>query len=195
MNVSKTDTPTGHLVIVAGPSGSGKSTLIKRYLAETPQCTFPTSVTTREPREGEVHGDHYFFVSRDDFREKMDNDEFLEWAAVYGLYYGTLKSTIMDGLKEGKSFLKDIDIQGARSLMELLPPQNLTSIFISPPSLEVLKERLQFRNSENEETLRNRLAEAQVEMEGAKEFDKIIINDDLEKAYAEFKAALHHCHS
>jgi guanylate kinase len=195
MNVSKTDTPTGHLVIVAGPSGSGKSTLIKRYLAENPQWTFPTSVTTREPREGEVHGDHYFFVSRDDFREKMDKDEFLEWAAVYGLYYGTLKSTIMDGLKEGKSFLKDIDIQGARSLMELLPPQNLTSIFISPPSLEVLKERLQFRNSENEETLRNRLAEAQVEMEGAKEFDKIIINDDLEKAYAEFKAALHHCHS
>ena len=182
--------PSGHLAIVAGPSGSGKSTLIKRFLKEHPQWSFPTSVTTRKPRSGEIHGDHYFFVSRDDFRQKMDQGEFLEWAAVYGLYYGTLKSTITDGLQNDQLFLKDIDIQGARSLIELLPSANLTSIFISPPSLSVLKERLMSRDSETEATLNNRLAEAEIEMQGASEFDHLIINDHLEQAYQEFKTNL-----
>jgi guanylate kinase len=182
--------PSGHLAIVAGPSGSGKSTLIKRFLKEYPQWSFPTSVTTREPRAGEVHGDHYFFVSRDDFRQKMDQGDFLEWAAVYGLYYGTLKSTITQGLDDGKYFLKDIDIQGARSLIEILPSANLTSIFISPPSLSVLKERLMSRDSETQATLNNRLAEAEIEMQGASEFEHVIINDDLEQAYQQFKELL-----
>jgi guanylate kinase len=182
--------PSGHLAIVAGPSGSGKSTLIKRFLKENSQWSFPTSVTTREPRSGEVHGDHYFFVSRDDFRQKMDQGEFLEWAAVYGLYYGTLKSSITDGLNQGQHFLKDIDIQGARSLIELLPSANLTSIFISPPSLSVLKDRLMSRYSETEATLSNRLAEAEIEMQGAPEFEHVIVNDDLEQAYQQFKGLL-----
>lgn len=183
----------GHLVIVAGPSGSGKSTLIKKILSKYPQWSFPTSVTTREPREGEVHGDHYFFVSRDTFRQKIEANEFLEWAAVYGMYYGTLKSTITQGLQAGQHFLKDIDIQGARSLMALLGPEELTSIFISPPSLEALKARLMSRGTESEETLSNRLAEAQVEMEGASEFDHLIVNDDLGAAFDQFEQIIQNC--
>jgi guanylate kinase len=176
----------GHLTIVAGPSGSGKSTLIKRFLKANPEVTFPTSVTTREPREGEVHGDHYFFMSRDEFRDMQQRGEFLEWAAVYGLYYGTMKSTITKGLEEGQKFLKDIDIQGAENLMKTLPPDDLTTIFICPPSLEVLKERLLTRASESDETLKNRLAEAEVEIQGSHLFQHVLINDDLETCYREF---------
>jgi guanylate kinase len=179
--------PHGHLNIVAGPSGSGKSTLIKRFLKEYPQYCFPTSVTTREPRKGEIDGDHYFFVSRDEFRAKREQNQFLEWAAVYGLYYGTLKSTITEGLANGRLFLKDIDIQGAKSLMNLVKPTDLTSIFISPPSLDELKARLLSRGTETEQTLRNRLAEAEVEMQGIQCFQHVIVNDNFEQSYTEFK--------
>lgn len=181
---------SGHLVIVAGPSGSGKSTLIKRFLKNHPGWTFPTSMTTREPRSGEVDGHHYYFVDRDHFREKIEAGAFLEWAAVYGLYYGTLKSTVKDGLDQGQRFLKDIDIQGANSLMDLLPPDQLTSIFIAPPSLELLKQRLMSRDTESEETLNNRLAEAEVEMKGTENFEHVIVNDDLEQAYQAFEEAI-----
>ena len=177
----------GHLTIVAGPSGSGKSTMIKRFLKECPQYSFPTSVTTREPRPGEVNGDHYFFVGREEFNERQDRNEFLEWASVYGLYYGTLKATILDGLNQGKLFLKDIDIQGAKNLMSLVERKDLTSIFICPPSFEELKKRLLSRASENARSLENRLAEAEVEMQWAHLFQYVIVNDQFEQSYAEFK--------
>lgn len=180
----------GHLTIVAGPSGAGKSTLIKRFLGEFPEHRFPTSATTREPREGEVHGHHYYFIDRDTFREYIDEGRFLEWAAVYGKYYGTLKTTILEALDHGDKLLKDIDIQGAEALMKLLDPSDITTIFISPPSLDTLIKRLVTRDSENPETLANRLAEAEVEMAGADRFQHILVNEDLEVCYEEFKSAV-----
>ena len=180
----------GHLTIVAGPSGSGKSTLIKRFLKEHQQYSFPTSVTTRLPRPGEVNGDHYFFVSSEEFSEKRENNEFLEWASVYGLYYGTLKSTILEGLQKGQCFLKDIDVQGAKNLMSLVDPKHLTSIFIRPPSFDELKKRLLGRDSENARTLENRLAEAAEELQWAHHFQHVIVNDQFDLSYAEFKSCV-----
>jgi guanylate kinase len=177
----------GHLTLVAGPSGSGKSTLIKRFLEEKPNYQFPTSATTRSPREGEVYGDHYFFLSQEDFLDRKNQGDFLEWAEVYGLFYGTLKATIGEGLDSGTFFIKDIDIQGAESLMKTLAPEDLTTIFVAPPSLEVLEQRLLARGSESESTLRQRLAEAEVEMEGSHLFQHFLINDDLERCYRDFR--------
>lgn len=176
----------GSLFIICGPSGSGKSTLIKKFLAENPQYIFPTSVTTRTAREGEVNGDHYFFIHEKEFIEKKENEEFLEWANVYGKYYGTLKSTILNGLDEGKKFIKDIDLQGARALFKLLNRKDFKSIFVSPPSMEILKKRLQDRESETEETLNKRLKTAEEEMLAKGEFDTIITNDNFDQAYKEF---------
>ncbi|MBF0196875.1 MAG: guanylate kinase [Planctomycetes bacterium] len=180
----------GHLTIVCGPSGCGKSTLIKAFLKKYDHFTFPTSVTTRSPREGEVHGEHYFFMSKEDFKAKNDKGEFLEYADVYGQYYGTLKATIDDSLIKGESLIKDIDIQGAKSLMKTLDPSDLTSIFISPPSLEALKDRLDKRGSENESTLKRRLQEAELEMSDSHLFNHVIINDKLEQAYEDFEKIL-----
>jgi len=181
---------SGHVYIVAGPSGAGKSTLIKRFLSQVDGFRFPTSVTTRQAREGEVDGDHYFFVSSQEFKQCIQADEFLEWANVYDCYYGTLKKTIEDSLASGEKLLKDIDIQGAEALIELLPKEKLTSIFIAPPSFSELKKRLIDRESESPETLKNRLAEAEVEMSGMDLFDKIIVNDVLEEAYVDFRDIL-----
>jgi guanylate kinase len=180
----------GHLFIVAGPSGSGKSTLIKRFLSRHEGFRFPTSVTTRPPREGEVEGDDYFFVSVEEFKKRINGDEFLEWAKVYERYYGTLKSTIEEALASGQKLLKDIDIQGAEALMEVLPREKLTSIFISPPSFNELKKRLLERETESPETLGNRLAEAEVEMAGMDLFDEVIVNDVFDEAYGEFEEIL-----
>jgi guanylate kinase len=176
----------GKLNIISGPSGAGKSTLIKRFLKEYPEFIFPTSVTTRKPREGEINGDHYIFLNEDEFLKKKNEEELLEWADVYGMYYGTLKSTILNGLDEGKKFIKDIDVQGANALMDILDNKLYTSVFISPPSIQELKQRLLNRGSEAEEQLQKRVDAALQECEQAHHFDYEIINEDLEKAYAEF---------
>jgi len=176
----------GYLNIISGPSGAGKSTLIKRFLAEHSDYIFPTSITTRPPREGEINGDHYLFVNEKEFIQKKDNGDFLEWANVYGMYYGTLKSTILNGLKEGKKFIKDIDVQGASALMELLNKNDYTSIFIAPPSIEELKQRLIDRGSESQQQLNERLNFAQKEIDKSEQFDVVINNDDLNETYKKF---------
>jgi len=179
--------PRGKMIIVAGPSGSGKSTLISKFLKLYPEYSFPTSATTRKARPGEQDGVQYHFLSIEDFENNIENNHFLEWALVYGKYYGTLKSTISQGLNEGKLFLKDIDIQGARSLMTLLDKTDLKSIFISPPSIEQLKARLLARPKETDANIETRLEEAQSEMKGAYLFDINIVNDNLDHAFEQFK--------
>lgn len=177
---------TGHLTIVSGPSGSGKSTLIKRFIHEHPEFAFPTSVTTRKPRPGEINGDHYCFVSTDEFEGLKKENAFLEWACVYDLMYGTLKETIEQGLKYDKQFIKDIDVQGSLSLIKVVPKPHLTTIFVSPPSLETLEERLRGRGSEDESALGKRLDEAKNEMDQKDHFDHLIVNEDLEASYQDF---------
>lgn len=180
----------GRLIIVAGPSGSGKSTLIGRFMKEHPEYHFPTSATTRSPRTGETHGKEYYFLSHEEFKKRLDNQEFLEHAQVFGEFYGTLKSVVSQALDRGEKLLKDVDVQGARSLMEILKPPRLVSIFISPPSFELLAKRLRERASEDETTVNRRLNEAQKEMAQSSFFDHELVNDDLQLAYQAFSKLL-----
>ena len=138
------------------------------------------SATTRSPREGEVDGTSYYFLTEDEFDRKMDEDAFLEWANVHGHRYGTLKSEVERLFALGRSVILEIDVQGAFAIREQRPDAVL--IFIEPPSMEVLEKRLRGRGSEDEESLRIRLANAVHEMEQAKEYDEIVVNDDLEQA-------------
>ena len=177
---------TGHITLVSGPSGSGKSTLITRFIAEHPQYRFPTSVTTRPPRPGEVQGVHYDFVDDAEFERRRAAGAFLEWAHVYGLYYGTLKSTVLDGIASGCLFLKDVDVQGAESLMGILPASAVTSIFVAPPSFAVLEQRLRGRQSDQEGVVQKRIEEARREISRMDFFDHVITNHAVEQTYAEF---------
>lgn len=176
----------GKVVIISGPSGVGKGTLVKKLLNES---SFPlvlsVSATTRTPRPGEVNGREYWFISRDEFLEKRANGEFLESFEVYegGALYGTLRETVETQIRQGKWVLLEIDVKGALSVMKELPDS--LSIFILPPSLEALKERLLNRGTENGEDLAKRLEQAEKEISYNKYYKERIVNDNLDKAFEE----------
>ena len=176
----------GKVVIISGPSGVGKGTLVKKLLNES---TFPlvlsVSATTRTPRPGEVNGREYWFISRDEFLEKRANGEFLESFEVYegGALYGTLRETVETQVRQGKWVLLEIDVKGALSVMKELPDS--LSIFILPPSLEALRERLLNRGTENGEDLAKRLEQAEKEISYNKYYKERIVNDNLDKAFEE----------
>ena len=176
----------GKVVIISGPSGVGKGTLVKKLLNES---SFPlvlsVSATTRTPRPGEVNGREYWFISRDEFLEKRANGEFLESFEVYegGALYGTLRETVETQIRQGKWVLLEIDVKGALSVMKELPDS--LSIFILPPSLEALRERLLNRGTENGEDLAKRLEQAQEEISYNKYYKERIVNDNLDKAFEE----------
>jgi len=177
----------GLLLVISGPSGVGKSTLIKRFLEEFKnEIVFSISCTTRKPRPGEVHGRDYFFVDQKTFEKMIEKDELLEWANVHGNYYGTPKSFIYDNLLKGKNVLLDIDPHGAFQIKQKLKDSIL--IFILPPSWEELKNRLQKRKSESEKEIQKRLCRAREEIMVCKDYDYLIINDKLEKAYESLKS-------
>lgn len=176
----------GKCVILCAPSGSGKTSIAK-YLLQHPELNleFSVSATTREMRPGEVNGKDYYFLTVDEFKRKIENDEFIEWEEVYqGVYYGTLKSEIERIWKDGKNVLFDVDVEGGISLTKCFGEKAL-AIFIQPPSVEELKKRLRKRGTENEEKIKQRIEKAAKEMEYAKWFDTIVVNDDLEKAQKE----------
>ena len=176
----------GKVVIISGPSGVGKGTLVKKLLNES---SFPlvlsVSATTRTPRPGEVNGREYWFISRDEFLEKRANGEFLESFEVYkgGALYGTLRETVETQVRQGKWVLLEIDVKGALSVMKELPDS--LSIFILPPSLEALRERLLNRGTENGEDLAKRLEQAEKEISYNKYYKERIVNDNLDKAFEE----------
>lgn len=176
----------GKVVIISGPSGVGKGTLVKKLLNES---SFPlvlsVSATTRTPRPGEVNGREYWFISRDEFLEKRANGEFLESFEVYegGALYGTLRETVETQIRQGKWVLLEIDVKGALSVMKELPDS--LSIFILPPSLEALRERLLNRGTENGEDLAKRLEQAEKEISYNKYYKERIVNDNLDKAFEE----------
>lgn len=172
-----------NLIVVSGPSGSGKSTLIRRLLQKHPELVFSTSHTTRSRREREIDGKDYHFVSTEEFRRMIENDEFVEWAQVYGNYYGTSYGEIESKTKESqKTFLVfDIDVQGARNIKKNYP--DALFVFIIPPTLEELEKRLVRREKKEDDNVRNRLEIARKELMEYDIYDYIVINKDLYKAF------------
>lgn len=186
------------MIVVSAPSGAGKSTLCNRLVDEFPNIKYSVSCTTREPRGEEKDGEHYYFLSKKEFKERIKNGEFLEYAKVHGNFYGTLEDTVLYAMEEGSHVLLDIDVQGVTQLRDSLvrlDPRHpircgFTDIFISPPSMEELEKRLRGRGTDAEKVVLKRLENARAEMEYAPQYTYQIINDDLEKAYRELKTVI-----
>ena len=175
----------GKLVIFSAPSGAGKTTIVRHLLTERNDLKFSVSATSRAPRAGETNGKDYYFISVEEFRKKIDNNEFLEWEEVYpGTYYGSLKSEVEENISNGWNVIFDVDVVGGLNIKNHFGKEAL-SIFVQPPSLSVLEQRLRFRSTETEEKIRTRLEKAATELSFAAHFDVIIINDRLDHALNE----------
>ena len=174
----------GAILILSGPSGCGKSTLLKEVYKDISDYYFSISTTTRAPRVGEVNGVDYFFVTKEEFEKDIENDNFLEYAKVHDNYYGTSLTPINKAVQEGKLVIFDIDVQGheiVRSKLDSI----VTSVFITTPSLKVLEERLNARNTDSSDIIEKRIKNAKGEVEFFQDYDYLIINDNLEIAAKE----------
>ncbi len=180
--------PRGVLVVFSGPSGSGKGTVLKEALKRDENLKLSVSVTTRAPRKGEVNGVDYIFYSQDEFRQLIEKDGFLEWACFCENYYGTPRAEIEALLDKGNNVVLEIEVQGAMKIREKCPEAVL--IFNLPPSMEELKNRLVGRNTDAKEVIEKRLATAVWEIEQAKEYDYVLVNDTVEKAAETFLAII-----
>lgn len=175
----------GKLIIFSAPSGSGKSTIINYLLTCGLNLCFSVSATSREPRGEEKHGVEYFFLTPEEFRRRIANDEFLEYEEVYpDRFYGTLKAQVEKQLAEGQNVIFDVDVVGGCNIKKFYGEHAL-SLFIQPPGIEELRKRLEGRGTDTPETIESRIAKAEYELSFAPKFDKIIINDNLEAAQAE----------
>ena len=170
------------LLAVSGPSGVGKGTIVKTILNRRADVVESVSCTTRPPREGEVHGKHYFFLSKEEFQKRIAEDDFLEYNEHFGNYYGTPKSFVKEALKE-KSVIMEIEVVGALNAKKAFPECLL--VMVVPPSVEELKKRLAGRGSETEEQIEKRLARMNYELSHKDQYDYVIVNDDLETAIAD----------
>lgn len=176
---------SGNLFIISAPSGAGKSTLIQALLKKHADMQLSVSHTTRAPRAGEQDGVHYHFTTVDDFKARIANNEFLEWAEVFGNYYGTSRQAIAQQLSQGIDVFLDIDWQGARQIRA--QEAGTVGIFILPPSLTALAQRLNQRGTDSAEVIAGRMAKAQSEMSHANEYDYLIINDVLDDALVQME--------
>ena len=176
----------GKVIVIVAPSGAGKTTIAKKLLDEFPQIKFSTSATTRPPRKDEQDGTDYYFLSSDEFDQKIKNNEFLEWEYYSGNKYGTLQSEVDKLVESGYFPLLDIEVKGALNVQQIYNSK-VVSIFIKPPSMDVLAERLTNRGSETDDSLQKRLTRAKEEMSYADHFDYAVVNDDLDTAFSEVK--------
>jgi len=173
----------GKLYIISAPSGAGKTSLVKQLIADINQLTVSVSHTTRQMRTGEMHGKDYFFVSVDDFKQMLAEQAFLEHAQVFDNFYGTSQHSVASTLADGIDVILEIDWQGAQQVKKMLPDS--LSIFILPPSIEVLQQRLENRAQDSSEVIMRRMQDAVNEMSHCSEFDYLIVNDDFNQALAE----------
>lgn len=177
------EAPRGILFVISSTSGGGKGTLIRRLLDAVPGVSYSVSWTTRAPRLTELDGVNYHFVTPDEFQSMRERGGFLEWAVVHGNFYGTARSVVEQELSEGHDIVLEIDVQGAAAVRDAL--QSVVSVFILPPSYEILRARLEARMTERPEELRVRLANARGEVEQYRHFDYLILNDEVERAAAQ----------
>lgn len=176
------------IIILTAPSGSGKTSIARFLLSRFPNLSFSISAATRKPREGEVHGKDYYFMSEDDFKSQIKNDGFIEWEMVYeGKYYGTLKSELERIWSEDKVPVLDIDVHGGIHVQKEYPINTL-SLFVKPPSVEELRKRLESRGTENADSINTRVSKASYELSFADQFDHVVVNDNLDKACKEAEA-------
>ncbi len=176
----------GKLIVLSAPSGSGKTTLVRRLMKDPDlNLAFSVSATSRPPRSGEIHGEHYYFLSPEEFRQKIRENAFVEWEEVYpDHFYGTLKSEVERLTAAGKNVIFDIDVKGGMNIKKMYPGRTL-SVFVQAPGMDELEKRLRSRGTESEEKIRLRLGKAREELQFAPRFDVIIVNDSLDRALDE----------
>jgi len=175
----------GTLFVVSAPSGAGKRTVLNEVFQEDPTLAYSVSATTRPPRRGEVDGKDYIFLERREFLRRIETGEFLEWAEVHGNLYGTLRAPLRELLASGKDIILELDVQGMRRVRML--EDGVVTVFIAPPTFEVLEERLKRRGANGPDDMARRLEDARTEMAQQDEFDYVVVNDKLEDAVAEFE--------
>ena len=186
---TETNEGRGSRFVVSSPSGGGKGTLIQRVLKQVPNLSYSVSFTTRAPRNGEEDGREYFFVTRERFEEMVNAGEFLEWAHVHSKLYGTARQQVVREIAEGHDIILEVDVQGAASVRSLMADS--VSIFILPPSFEILKQRLQARGTDSPDELDLRLRNAHMELKDYSAFQYVILNDDLDRAANQMTAIVH----
>ncbi|MDW9725231.1 guanylate kinase [Sinorhizobium meliloti] len=177
----------GLMLVISSPSGAGKSTIARNLLEADPDLSISVSVTTRSRRPSEIEGRHYFFKSIREFEALRETESLLEWAEVHGNYYGTPRDAVEKAMGEGRDMLFDIDWQGAQQLQEKMAG-DVVSIFILPPSMAELQSRLHRRAEDSEEVIATRLANSRAEIEHWREYDYIVVNDDLDRAFSSVRA-------
>ena len=184
----------GVLLVVSGPSGAGKSTICKKVIKDN-NLYFSVSCTTRKPRTGEVHGKDYYFIDKDKFKEKIKNNEFIEYANVHGNYYGTLRDKVIQVVVSGKNVLLDIDVQGALRIKKTAAQDSLLRkcveyVFIAPPNFYELEKRLRGRGTEAEDVIQKRLSNAGRELTYCLEYEYLVVNEEVERAIKDMNSIL-----
>jgi guanylate kinase len=177
----------GLMLVISSPSGAGKSTIARNVLEADPTMSMSVSVTTRQRRPSEIEGVHYHFISHKEFERLKQSDALLEWAEVHGNFYGTPREAAENAMAEGRDMLFDIDWQGAQQLQEKMPA-DVVSIFILPPTMDELQSRLNRRAEDSAEVIATRLANARAEIAHWREYDYVVVNDDLNRAFTSVKA-------
>ena len=178
----------GNLTVITGPSGVGKGTIVRKILDSHSDVWLSISATTRKPRSGEIEGEDYFFLNKKNFQEIIDSEGFLEWASFSNNFYGTPKKIVKEKIEKGTNVLLEIELECARQIRKSFP--DAVQIFLAPPNLSELEKRIRGRGTETEESISDRLAIAKKEIIAKNEFDVVIINEDIEKAFKEIEGLM-----